>query len=156
MQHRFICFMFLLLLITPASAPIYAENTQKDIPTFTNKDIEQYKTPSDSKSYIKINASPSEKKEKAQKAKVNAEKEYWCKKATKYKDIVNRKSETVAELEKELADEKHTDKKKKAIAKKIALAKRQLKYAERDLGNLEDEAHRKGVPPGWLRCQFEN
>ncbi len=148
--------MYLLFLITPISAPIYAESTQKDIPTFTNKDIEQYKTPSDNKSYIKIDTSPSEKKEKAQKAKVNAEKEYWCKKATQYKDIVNRKNETVAELEKELTAEKNTDKKKKAIEKKIVLAKKQLKYAERDLGNLESEAHRKGVPPGWLRCQFEN
>lgn len=153
MGYRLPCFMLLLLFMNPA--PIYAESTQKDIPTFTNKDIEQYMTPSDNKSYIKIDASPSEKKRKARKTKNDAEKEYWCKKATQYKDIVTRKSEAVAELEKELTAEKNTDKKKKAIEKKIVFAKKQLKYAERDLENLENEAHRKGVPPGWLRCQFE-
>jgi hypothetical protein len=30
-----------------------------------------------------------------------------------------------------------------------------LKAEEQELNDLENEAHRKGVPPGWLRCQFD-
>ena len=38
---------------------------------------------------------------------------------------------------------------------KITKSKKQLRYAEKDLAEFEGEAHRKEVPPGWLRCQFE-
>ncbi|MDP2753171.1 MAG: hypothetical protein Q8P40_02140, partial [Nitrospirota bacterium] len=99
-----------------------------------------------------------EKSEKAQKIKEEQEKEYWCKKTIQYKNKIEKIKEEIAEAEKELSGENSmylSYKEKKAIQKKIKSEKKKLKYAENDLAEFEDEAHRKGIPPGWLRCQFE-
>jgi hypothetical protein len=33
-------------------------------------------------------------------------------------------------------------------------ARNELRSAEDDVRNIEEEAHRKGIPPGWLDCNF--
>jgi hypothetical protein len=101
-----------------------------------------------------------EKKERQQQ-------EYWCKKATQYERKVEIAQDEVKETEKELSElkdasfqgnsrkKKSTEKNIRSTQKKLEGAKKRLKYAERDLSDLGDEAHRKDIPPGWLRCQFE-
>jgi hypothetical protein len=37
---------------------------------------------------------------------------------------------------------------------KVKRARLKLDKAESALNNLEQDAHQKNVPPGWLRCQF--
>lgn len=89
------------------------------------------------------------------------EKEFWCKKAIQHKKKMGKAQDEIKEAEKKLAELEESNlpdaKKKKAVKKTqkdLSDAKKQLKYAERDLSELEDAAHRKGIPPGWLRCQF--
>lgn len=95
------------------------------------------------------------------KTKEQKDKEYWCKKATAYREKIEKAQAEIKEAEKRLSETEGTDlldaKKKKGIKKSqkdLTRAKKQLKEAERELNKLEDEAHRKGIPPGWLRCQF--
>ncbi len=131
---------------------------KKEAPLYTNQDIEKYKRPSDSKTGVVKTDKAERKKEKSQKSKEEHEKEYWCKTATSYKNKIEKIQDEIAEAEKELSGESSASisyKKKKAIQNKITKSKKQLRYAEKDLAEFEGEAHRKEVPPGWLRCQFE-
>lgn len=152
--------LFILLLVVSVglfSGSAFGED-KKEAPVYTNQDIEKYKRPSDSKPGVVRTDKAERKKEKSQKSKEEHEKEYWCKTASSYKKKIEKIKDDIAEAEKELSGESSMSlsyKKKKTIQNKITKSKKQLRYAEKDLAGLEDEAHRKEVPPGWLRCQFE-
>jgi peptidoglycan hydrolase CwlO-like protein len=97
----------------------------------------------------------------AEAKKEKEEKEYWCKRATEYRKKIEKAQEDFEETEKKLAELEGNPlpnaKSKKALKQlnsKLRKSKKQLRNAERDLSYFEDEAHRKGIPPGWLRCQF--
>lgn len=152
--------LFILLLVVSIGLfPGFAfGEDKKEAPLYTNQDIEKYKKPSDSKSAAVRTDKTSEKSGKSQKLKEEHEREYWCKTATSYKRKIEKVKDDIAEAEKELSGESSMHisyKKKKTIQNKITKSKKQLRYAEKDLAEFEGEAHRKEVPPGWLRCQFE-
>ncbi|MBI4683984.1 MAG: OmpH family outer membrane protein [Nitrospirae bacterium] len=158
MRSKFLLCIMTVLAISVCSVVTGEENTiQKEEQSFTNKDLEKYREPSDNRMLAprdRIEA----KKGKAEKIKEQQEKEYWCKKATQYRNKTEKIKEELTETEKALSAEgviSSSYSKKKEIEKKRGKLQKQLKYAEQDLSNLEAEAHRSSVPPGWLRCQFE-
>lgn len=168
MFFKFMVFLAIVCAIGFLPVNAVCENTaQKELPVFTNQDIEKYRNPSDTKKTATKTDRTSEKSEKSQKIKEEREQEYWCKKATQYNRKIEMLQDEVKEREKELSDLKDplsqgTPGKKKSIErnikstqKKLDGARKRLKYAEKDLAEIEDEAHRKDIPPGWLRCQFE-
>lgn len=126
-----------------------------DTPYFSNKDLEQYKMPSDNKTTYRKIRSTETKKEEVEGKKELREQEYWCKKATSYKRKIERGRDDISEMEKELSAETGKRKKNIALEKRIAKARKQIAYVEKDMADFEDEARRKDIPPGWLRCQFE-
>lgn len=156
---------FLLLFLVSAMGE--ESTVRKETPVFTNQDIEKYKKPSDSKPLRVKTDRTAGKKERAEKIKEGFEKEYWCKKATDYRRRIEKAQDDVREVEKEISELQNTGppttaKKKKSAEEKIKKlqkglerARKQLRFAERVLSDFEDEAHRKEIPPGWLRCQFE-
>ncbi|MBF0329398.1 MAG: hypothetical protein HQL10_09600 [Nitrospirae bacterium] len=95
------------------------------------------------------------------------DKEYWCKKGgglrkqlDSAKADIEKKEKHIAELHESAA--KETGAARKNIANKmkkekteVAVIRKKQKQAQIKLDDLEEKAHRKGVPPGWLRCQFE-
>jgi peptidoglycan hydrolase CwlO-like protein len=95
------------------------------------------------------------------------EREYWCKQGTKHKKNIEKAQQEISDTEKELESLKKEasmeignkrtalDKKIKKTEKKLREAKKELAKREKDLNILENEAHKKGIPPGWLRCQFD-
>jgi predicted nucleic acid-binding Zn-ribbon protein len=147
-----ICIATLLTTIT---------NAQQSAPYFSNKDIEKYKSPSDYRA-AKTKTDKPETKKKAGKTKEQNEKEYWCKRAAEYKKKIEKAKQEVEEIEKKLAElegnplpDAKSKKALKQLNSKLRNSKKQFRNAERDLGDFENEAHRKGIPPGWLRCQFD-
>jgi hypothetical protein len=140
------------------SGAAYGKNLtagQGEAPYFSDKDIEEYKMPSDNKTPDVIMNRTKTKEEKGREKKEQQEQENWCKRANSYKRKMEKARDEVSEAEKELSSEKMCRKKRIALEKKLKKAQKQCTYAERDFADLEDEAHRKGIPPGWLRCQFE-
>lgn len=137
---------------------------QKESPYFSNDDIEKYKTPPDY-SASKTKAGKTDRKEET-KTKEQQDKEYWCKKAAHHREKIEKSRKQVDKTEKHLAELKEEasreigkkraaiEKNIKNIRKKLSNIQRQLKEQQEDLERLEAEAHRKGIPPGWLRCQF--
>ncbi len=164
-------YKILSVLLIMLCAELFMGTVMAKDKVFTNQDIEKYKKPSDSEPQsTKIDRTidkTSERREKAEKIKEEREQEYWCKKATVYKRRIEKAQDKVEEAEKELSElqnaepltsiqkKRATEKKIKELQKKLERGRKQLKYAERDLSDLEEEAHRKRIPPGWLRCQFE-
>jgi hypothetical protein len=151
-----------LLLLTLFAIGVFPVAVMAEDKVFTNQDIEKYKKPSDSEPQsTKIDRTidkTSERREKAEKIKEEREREYWCKKATQYRRNIDKIKEEIAETEKALSGEsgeKLFHKKKKGLKKKLQRDNKRLKYARQDLAEIEDEAHRNKIPPGWLRCQFE-
>ena len=132
------------------------ENTgHEEIPYFTNKDIQQYKSPAESYPPVTERDRKAEKDDRSRKIKEDHEKDYWCKKAAPYRKKIDSTRDEIHATEIELSESSLTLKKKKALSRKLESSRRKLKSSERDLGGLEEEAYRKGISPGWLRCQFE-
>lgn len=122
---------------------------------YTNEDIEKYRKPSDKIARDAKAPVARELKEQAKGAESQKEKDYWCKKATAYRKGIEEAGDNVKEAENKLSGLKPKDKKKISQAQKnLERARKELRMRERDLSDLEEEAHRKGIPPGWLRCQF--
>ncbi len=143
------------ILLFSVSAIGEDSTTQRQVPYFTNEDIEKYKKPSDGNPQVTKIDKTGEKREDPQKIKEEREKESWCKKATQYKNKKERIQENIADTEKALSRNNLCWKSRRSLNRSLEKQKRQLKYAEKDISDFEDEAHRKGIPPGWLRCQFE-
>lgn len=159
--------LFLLLSIvfvySMFPAPLKcAEFVQDEPRVFTNQDIEKYKSPSetktmDTKTVLKEDREESGK-DKKKRIMEEHEMEYWCKKASAYKKKIEKADEDVKEIEQEISEEasksSRNSKKTALRQKKLEKAGKRFKDAEKDLADLEQEAHRKGVKPGWLRCQL--
>ncbi len=138
--------------------PAFAEknpSAPEDGPYFSNKDLEQYKMSSDKGTADAKTTRTGTKEEKAKGSRENQEQEYWCKKATSYKRKIERGHDEISETEKELSAKGLNRSKKVTLEKRLGKLKKEVAYTEEDLSDLEDEAHRKNIPPGWLRCQFE-
>ena len=131
----------------------------------TNQDIEKYKKPSDGETQSVINKK-AESDNKTRKAEDRKEQEYWCKRAAYYKKKIEKAQDEVKKQDARLVELKEDasrelGKKRKALEKeikktrtKLKNAQKQLKDREKDIDRIENEAHKKGIPPGWLRCQF--
>jgi hypothetical protein len=170
-------FLFLLVLIslTPFCSTAVAAGgkteQQEASPSYTNKDLEQYRPPAD-ESPAQGSVRPpadhrSDKRQRSEAAADKKEQEYWCKKTRQIKkglaiaqDEVN--EHTARRNELSAAKAQTTGKKMAGLEKQYNKADRDLKAAgkrlrerQETLAELEDDAHRNNVPPGWLRCQFE-
>ena len=151
-------FIFLILSVSILTVGLFPFNasgdeapSRDDLRTFTNKDLEKYRSNSDIKPVAPepaIKDINSEKIVKTEKSREQKEKEYWCKKTKPYIRKIDKAKDDIREIE-------GIGKVTKQSKKKLAVAKKNLKTAEQDLSDIEDEAYRKRIPPGWLRCQFE-
>ncbi len=143
------------------SVSFCAEPSEQPFP-FSNKDLQRYENSADHKTGEPKSTElkgPEVRKTKAADSRQQKEKEYWCKKAAPKRTKIQRLNEEINEKEQELAEEESKNviqnKKAKTLNKDLVTIRKRLKEAEENFGDLEGEAYRKGVPPGWLRCQFE-
>jgi len=127
--------------------------------SFTNDDIDKYRNPSDSKPQEQRKTAPSAIRDGDKKAREKQEQEYWCKRATMVKRKIESAGRDIREREDDISQEQsksvRTSRKMNTLRSRLKKAKDQLSSAESDLSDIEREAHRKGIRPGWLRCQFD-
>ena len=147
-----------LLLIAAVAFPA-AGTSQEQPPVYSNSDIEKFRLPSDSHTDSPKKEIKDERKTDVHTTKNNIEGERWCKRTAAQKNKIEKAEYEVQEAEKRLTQEEekplHSSKKIKQLQDKLRLAKRKLAGEEKKLTDIENEAHRKGVPPGWLRCQVD-
>jgi hypothetical protein len=141
-----------LMFITP----VYA------IRTFTNEDIEKYQGEEITSEEIPAPPAPIIKNESQQSNddKEQAKKDYWCNRATQAR---NRQARAAKALTDALVTEasisaQYGDRYSGAQAVTNATIERnraadEARAAKDDLEQIEEEARKKGIYPGWLRCQ---
>jgi hypothetical protein len=152
--------IFLIVLFSVLPAAVSGGQTaDQGTPYFTNKDIEKYARPSDGQQPAAASEKPRKPDVHTRATSEGKEKEYWCKKASSAKKTLEKKKDRIAEIEREIAEREARGfsggKAGKSLQKRLARAKRDHRYAEEGFREIAEEAHRKGVPAGWLRCQFE-
>jgi predicted nucleic acid-binding Zn-ribbon protein len=127
--------------------------------SYSNDDIEKYRTPSDNRPKEQTFTAPSVKKDESKRSREKQGQEYWCKRATIAKKKIEHAVREVREREEDISQEQskgvHTSRKMNTLQSRLKKAKDHLSSAEKDLVDIEREAHRKGIRPGWLRCQFD-
>ena len=127
--------------------------------SFSNEDIDKYRNPSDNRPGEQGKTAPSAKKDKSKKTQGKKEQEYWCKRATVAEKKIENAGRDVREREEDISLEQsksvRTSRKMNTLQSRLKKAKDHLSSAESDLNDIENEAHRKGIRPGWLRCQFD-
>ena len=129
---------------------------------YTNEDLGPYESQYESEKKITAQGKHREKHRKtAGRHRHVDEQEYWCKRGTDAQEKVDRAKEKLAKVE-EYSSEKRFKQFQRGKSgrtgttpeQKLEKAKDDLQQAERTYRKIDDEAHRKGIPPGWLRCQF--
>jgi hypothetical protein len=158
----FLFFASVILVTAFMSSSSYGADSSEQPLSFSNKDLEHYENPADRSPRQPQSPEPKNsegKKTKAEDSREQREKEYWCKKAAPQRKKIQHLHEEISEKERELAEENTgvavRNKKTRTLNKALAKARKRLEDAEGKFSDLADEAHRKGVPMGWLRCQFE-
>jgi peptidoglycan hydrolase CwlO-like protein len=163
-----VAFVYSLFFCSPANCG--GSSAQGQPQFFTNEDIARYQTPSDP---VAVSEQPAQEggkvsgkaagkgkrqhNEKGKKQKQEHEMEYWCKKDTACNRKIEEEKEAIREIEVEIFETKtkssYSHRENARLEKKLEGAKKRLRKAEAELNDLENEAHRKGAKPGWLRCQ---
>jgi hypothetical protein len=128
--------------------------------TFNNTDLEKYHADADG-SIIpeKAPSAPQAQKKDLRTSKGSGEKskQYWCSRGSTHRAKVDKAKARVEDAElklQETAPRPYTRKNRGSAEKQVRSAKKELYRAEQSLEDLEQQAHRQNIPPGWLRCQF--
>lgn len=166
--------ILLCLFLCPLLLPLPHAGAGETAPqgegqVYTNRDLKQYRNSSDArlekqgKKIVKAEGG----KEDASKAKERQEQEYWCKRVQFHQKKIEKAQREIekaqakrAALEEDAAGavgqkRKTVEKNMKNTEKRLQSARKELEERERDLGRIEEDARRKGIPAGWLRCQFD-
>jgi len=132
-------------------------------PSYTDRDLNQYRNPADDRSTT--TPAPSRRLAKKAADSDSKEKESWCLAGTRHAkkiDVAKERLQSADALvakRQEEADRKPSDAKaRKRLAdahKKQVKEQKKLAQEEAALSTLENRAHRKGIPPGWLKCNFD-
>lgn len=155
--------LVLVLLLFPgvgAAESGNVPNENEKTPVFREGDLKRYTGPEHDQSFEGVKRRSSTKKDSsATRDRETKERDRWCRQAAKLKRRIEQAGAEVKELKSSLREaEQAGEGSKKEVArlkKRLEKARHSLREEEEELGFLEEEAHRKGVPPGWLRCQAD-
>jgi hypothetical protein len=137
-------FFFCLIMLVAGIFP-YADSSGQDIPTFSNEDLERYKSPTDETPF-QTTGWP------VAKQRTQREKNYRCSWPQDYQKKIDSARDRVKDVEKLSSNENggqtfSESRLKKFPQKKYEKAKKDLKEAERELQYREEDAHTEEIPP---------
>lgn len=128
-----------------------------DAPVFTNDNLDKYnkQKPMTVREEPKESDSKSDFKDEQKQQKNESDKEYYCKKASELRRKIEstKKGLEAARTESASASGGAVNV-AVSVTSSIAPFEAKLKDAELELAALEQEAHEKKIPAGWLRCQY--
>jgi hypothetical protein len=86
-------------------------------------------------------------------------KEYWCGQGSLYSGRIEEAKKEIGAILDKFPEKKNENPDKVELPDgvqqmQLNSSRTKLKQAEEDLSQLEEDAKRRGVPPGWIRCQF--
>ena len=122
---------------------------------YTNEDLNKYETPNRTDEKTAPNVSDKISSEKKSEGLETQDRDDWCRRGTPVIRAISEAQNEIEELNSELSQEGQEVLSESRQQGRRDSAMRKLSEAQRALSDLEDEAHAKGVPVGWVRCNFD-
>jgi hypothetical protein len=150
--------IFTMLFIFFLSINIFAEEPH----VYTDQNLENYKPTG--KTYVP-SREPQHISDIIHEIDIKYDKEYWCRRGKIYYDHIEKAKRRVTEAEDRfnkkrrdnfMAPPNYRDSYGESLAEEsLKNTQQYLEDAKDELRELEEEAIRKEIPLGWLRCDFE-
>jgi len=154
MKRFFLVLLSLLIGALLAAQGLAAATGQ----VFTNTDLEKYKADVDGsiipKKAPSVPQAP-QRERHISKGSDEKSKQYWCSRGSSRRANVDKARARVEDAKQKLPDQdpgSFIKKNRTSAEKKVRSAKKELYRAEQSLADLEQQAHKQNIPPGWL-CQ---
>ena len=127
---------------------------------YNNEDLEKFGTPNKNAEETVPNVSGKISNEKKSEEGETLDKDYWCRQGTAISNTISYVKIEIDEIINRYPDMKGKDINKIELPdlymqERLNERRLKLREAEGALSDFEDSAHRKGVPLGWIRCNFE-
>lgn len=121
---------------------------------YNNEDLNKYETTGGTEEKTAPNLPDKTSNENKSEDLETQDKEEWCRRGAPIIRAISEAQDELEKLNSELYEEGQevTSEARKEGRRDSAM--RKLNEAEKALSDLEDEAHAKGVPVGWIRCNF--
>jgi len=120
---------------------------------YNNEDLNKFETP---RTDVKTAPDVSDKisDEKKSEDLETQDREEWCRRGAPILRAISEAQNEIEELNSALSKEGQEVLAESRQEERRDSAMRKLREAEKALDDLDEEAHAKGVPPGWIRCNF--
>ena len=121
---------------------------------YNNEDLNKFETP---RTDVKTAPDVSDKisDEKKSEDLETQDREEWCRRGAPILRAISEAQNEIEELNSALSKEGQEVLSESRKEGRRDSAMRKLREAEKALDDLDEEAHAKGVPPGWIRCNFD-
>ncbi len=156
--------LLLSALLFMATCALCSVDAAGQVKVITNEDLKKYgaKDREESNDAAAKQETPPQKTEAAPEQPKEPDKQSWCTKATRFKDKVDEATKKVEEAEKQRNAatmpgdvSSYVSAPVSSFEEKLAQARQELDTARQELSDFEQTAYSQGIPPGWLRCQFD-
>jgi hypothetical protein len=134
------------------SGDAFAEHTGPG--KYTNEDLNKYETPGSTDVKTAPNVPDKTSNEKKSDDLETQDRDAWCRRGTPFLRAISEAQDEIDALNSEFSKEGQEVLSESRKEGRRDSATRKLREAESALSDLEDEAHEKGVPVGWVRCNF--
>ena len=121
---------------------------------YNDEDLNKYETPNTTGAQTPPNASGETSNDKKSEDLETQDRESWCRRGTPIIRAISEANNELEEINNEFSEDAENvlpDTEKKERRDSIMM---KIREAERALNDLEDAAREKGVPSGWIRCNF--
>ena len=121
---------------------------------YNNEDLNKYETTGGTEEKTAPNLPDKTSNENKSEDLEPQDKEEWCRRGTPFLRAISEAQNELDELNSPLYEEGQEVESESRKEGRRNTAMKKLNDAERALSALEDEAHAKGVPVGWVRCDY--
>ncbi len=121
---------------------------------YNNEDLNKYETTGETGEKTAPNVPDKTFNDKNGEGLETRDREEWCRRGTPIIRAISEAQNELAKLNSELYEEGQETMSEARKEGRRDSAMKKLSEAEKALSALEDEAHAKGVPVGWVRCDF--
>ena len=122
---------------------------------YNNEDLNKYETPKRTDEKTAPNVPDKISNEKKSEDLGTQDRDDWCHRGAPFVMAISEAQNELDAINSEFSGEGQEVLSESRKEGRRDSAMRKLSEAQRALSDLEDEAHAKGVPPGWVRCNFD-
>ena len=122
---------------------------------YNNEDLNKFETPNKTDGKTAPNVPDKMSDEKKSEDLETQAREYWCSRGAPIIRAISDAKNEIEQINNQFTEAGENVLPDTVKKERRDSAMRKLKDAESALSVLDEEAHASGVPPGWIRCNFD-